>query len=138
MKQRLIGQNIAPGFNRGFASDEWGWVGKQNWREARQEAEDLANYDQRLQIIGSDIDHRMIRVAQDNAEEVGLGDLITFKQMQVKDFTTKEDYGYVVTNPPYGERLSEKALVEQLYKEMGRIPPIRYMVSVCINKLRSI
>ena len=119
--KRLIGQNIAPGFNRGFASDEWGWVGKQNWREARQEAEDLANYDQRLQIIGSDIDHRMIRVAQDNAEEVGLGDLITFKQMQVKDFTTKEDYGYVVTNPPYGERLSEKALVEQLYKEMGQV-----------------
>ncbi|HDR7674806.1 class I SAM-dependent RNA methyltransferase [Bacillus wiedmannii] len=117
----LIGQNIAPGFNRGFASDEWGWVGKQNWREARQEAEDLANYNQPLQIIGSDIDHRMIRVAQDNAEEVGLGDLITFKQMQVKDFTTKEDYGYVVTNPPYGERLSEKALVEQLYKEMGQV-----------------
>ena len=64
----LIGQNIAPGFNRDFASDEWGWVGKQNWREARQEAEDLANYNQPLQIIGSDIDHRMIRVAQDNAE----------------------------------------------------------------------
>ena len=116
----LIGQNIAPGFNRGFASDEWGWVGKQNWREARQEAEDLANYDQRLQIIGSDIDHRMIRVAQDNAEEVGLGDLITFKQMQVKDFTTKEDYGYVVTNPPYGERLSEKHLLNNCIKKWDK------------------
>ena len=80
------------------------WVGNKTGVKLV-EAEDLANYDQPLQIIGSDIDHRMIRVAQDNAEEVGLGDLITFKQMQVKDFTTKEDYGYVVTNPPYGERL---------------------------------
>ena len=73
-----------------------------------------------MQIIGSDIDHRMIRVAQDNAEEVGLGDLITFKQMQVKDFTTKEDYGYVVTNPPYGERLSEKHLLNNYIKKWDK------------------
>ena len=73
-----------------------------------------------MQIIGSDIDHRMIRVAQDNAEEVGLGDLITFKQMQVKDFTTKEDYGYVVTNPPYGERLSEKHLLNNCIKKWDK------------------
>ncbi|MEH7460857.1 class I SAM-dependent RNA methyltransferase [Bacillus thuringiensis] len=120
LEAALIGQNIAPGFNRDFASDGWGWVGKENWRIAREEVEDLANYDQQLQIIGSDIDHRMVQVAQDNADEVGLGDLITFKQMQVKDFGAKEEYGYVVTNPPYGERLSEKPLVEKMYAEMGQ------------------
>ncbi|MCP8968800.1 THUMP domain-containing class I SAM-dependent RNA methyltransferase [Ectobacillus ponti] len=117
----MIGQNIAPGFNRDFASEDWGWIGKDKWNRARQEAEDLAKYDQPLQIIGSDIDHRMVRIAQANADEGGFGDLITFKQMQVKDFTTKEEYGYIVTNPPYGERLSEKPQVEKLYAEMGQV-----------------
>ncbi len=117
----LIGQNIAPGFNRDFASDEWEWIGKERWDRAREEVEDLANYDQPLSISGYDIDHRMITIAKNNADEVGLGDLLTFKQMQVKDFTTKEEYGYIVTNPPYGERLSEKPLVEKLYQEMGNV-----------------
>ncbi len=117
----MIGQNIAPGSNRTFASENWDWIGKKQWNLARQEAEDLAKYDQPLEIIGSDIDHRMVRVSQDNADEIGLGDSISFKQMQVKDFTTKEEYGYVVTNPPYGERLSEKPLVEKLYTDFGRV-----------------
>ncbi|MFX3622773.1 MAG: class I SAM-dependent RNA methyltransferase [Ectobacillus sp.] len=117
----LIGQNIAPGFNREFAADAWEWIGRERWNRAREEVEDRANYDQQLYIVGSDIDHRMVQIAQDNADEVGLGDLVTFKQMQVKDFTTKEEYGYVVTNPPYGERLSEKPLVEKLYMDMGRV-----------------
>ncbi|MFB9757670.1 THUMP domain-containing class I SAM-dependent RNA methyltransferase [Ectobacillus funiculus] len=121
LEAALIGQNIAPGFNREFASDGWEWVGKDRWRRAREEAEDLARYDQKLHIIGSDIDHRMVQIAKENAEEIGLTDLVTFKQMQVKDFTTKEEYGYVVTNPPYGERLSEKPLVEKLYAEMGKV-----------------
>jgi putative N6-adenine-specific DNA methylase len=117
----LIGQNIAPGSFRSFASEDWHWIGKKRWEEARQEVEDLANYDQPLNIIGSDIDHRMIRVAQENAEEVGLGDIISFKQMQVKDFTTKSDYGYVVANPPYGERLNDRPYVEKLYSDMGKV-----------------
>lgn len=121
LEAALIGQNIAPGFNREFASDGWEWVGDDRWRRAREEAEDLAYYDQKLHIIGSDIDHRMVQIAKDNAEEIGLADLVTFKQMQVKDFTAKEEYGYVVTNPPYGERLSEKPLVEKLYAEMGKV-----------------
>ncbi|WP_379967755.1 class I SAM-dependent RNA methyltransferase [Ectobacillus sp. sgz5001026] len=117
----LIGQNIAPGFNREFAASNWGWISQDKWDLAYEEAEDKANYDQPLHIFGSDIDHGMVQIAQDNAREAGFADLIPFKQMQVKDFTTKEDYGYVVTNPPYGERLSEKALVEQLYVDMGKV-----------------
>lgn len=117
----LIGQNIAPGSFRSFASEDWHWIGKKRWNEARQEAEDLANYDQKLEIIGSDIDHRMINVSKANADEVGLSDSIAFKQMQVKDFTTKSEYGYVVTNPPYGERLNDRPYVEKLYSDMGNV-----------------
>lgn len=117
----LIGQNIAPGFNRDFVSENWHWIPKKVWDEARVEVEDLANYDQPLNITGSDIDHRMVEIANENAFEAGLGDLISFKQMQVKDFRTTEEYGVIVGNPPYGERLGEKAEVEQMYREMGKV-----------------
>lgn len=117
----LIGQNIAPGFNRDFVSENWHWIPQKVWDEARTEAEDLANYDQPLKITGSDIDHRMIEKANENAFEAGLGDLISFKQMQVKDFRTTEEYGVIVGNPPYGERLGDKAEVEQMYREMGKV-----------------
>lgn len=116
----LIGQNIAPGFNRDFASESWLWIGKNIWDDARNEAEDLAKYDQPLKIIGSDIDHRMIKVSEENAIEAGLGDLIEFKQMQVTDISTRDQYGVLVGNPPYGERLSERREVEKLYSEMGK------------------
>jgi len=115
----LIGQNIAPGFNRDFVSESWHWIPKKVWDEVRTEAEDLANYDQPLQITGSDIDHRMVKIAEENAFEAGLGDLVSFKQMQVRDFTTTKEYGVIVGNPPYGERLGEKDAVCKMYEEMG-------------------
>jgi putative N6-adenine-specific DNA methylase len=62
----------------------------------------------------------MISIAEENADEAGLGGIIQFKQMQVSDFTTRKEYGVIVGNPPYGERLGEKEEVEQLYKGMGR------------------
>jgi putative N6-adenine-specific DNA methylase len=116
----LIGQNIAPGFNREFVSEAWDWIGKDKWDLARQEVEDKANYDQPLDIQASDIDHRMVNIAKGNAEEAGFADIISFKQMQVKDFTTTKEFGVIVGNPPYGERLGEKREVEQMYKEMGQ------------------
>ncbi|QRZ91142.1 class I SAM-dependent RNA methyltransferase [Bacillus subtilis] len=116
----LIGQNIAPGFNRDFVSEDWEWIGKDLWDKARLEVEEKANYDQPLTIFASDIDHRMVQIAKENAEEAGLGDFIQFKQMQVKDFTTNLEFGVIVGNPPYGERLGEKKAVEQMYKEMGQ------------------
>lgn len=116
----LIGQNIAPGFNREFVSEGWHWFDKKIWDEVRMEAEDVANYDQPLDIMGSDIDHRMVEIAKANSNEAGLGDLIDFKQMQVRDISTKKEYGVIVGNPPYGERLGEKQAVEQMYKEMGQ------------------
>ncbi|OIK17081.1 RNA methyltransferase [Bacillus sp. MUM 116] len=117
----LIGQNIAPGFNREFVSESWDWISKKVWEEAREEAESLANYDQPLQIMGSDIDHRMVKMAQENSFEAGFADMIQFKQMQVKDFTTNLEYGVIVGNPPYGERIGEKTAVERMYKDMGEV-----------------
>jgi putative N6-adenine-specific DNA methylase len=116
----LIGQNIAPGFNREFVSEEWNWIPKKTWDNVRMEAEDLANYDQPLEIHGSDIDHRMVKMAEENAFEAGLGDLIRFKQMQVKDISTNLTYGVIVGNPPYGERIGEKKAVESMYRDMGQ------------------
>lgn len=116
----MIGQNIAPGFNRDFASQEWDWIGERNWQEAMEEVEDLANYDQPLEIIGTDIDHNMVDLSINNAKEAGFGDLFQFKQMQVRDISTNLEYGCVVGNPPFGERLGELTEVEQMYRDMGR------------------
>jgi putative N6-adenine-specific DNA methylase len=116
----LIGQNIAPGFNREFLSENWPMMPAEVWEKTRLEAEDLANYDQPLEILGTDIDHRMIEVSKENAMEAGLGDLVKFKQMQVRDFTSELEYGIIVGNPPYGERLGERKEVERMYQEMGK------------------
>ncbi|WP_077358119.1 THUMP domain-containing class I SAM-dependent RNA methyltransferase [Virgibacillus halodenitrificans] len=117
----LIGQNIAPGFNREFASENWGFIKNKYWQEAFEEAEDRANYDQKLDIIGSDIDHKLIGIANDNAIEAGLGDLISWKQMQVKDLFIRKDNGYIIGNPPYGQRLGDKETVADIYRNLGLI-----------------
>lgn len=115
----LIGQNIAPGFNREFDSEHWPFIKQEYWDQAFEEAEDKANYDQKLNITGSDIDHNLIKISKDNALEAGLSDLISWKQMQVKDLTIKNTNGYIVTNPPYGERIGNKETIAQLYKDLG-------------------
>lgn len=117
----LIGQNIAPGFNREFASEEWGWVKQKYWDMALTEAEDFANYDQPLDITGSDISHKLIQIAGDNAVEAGLSDLITWKQMQVSDLTMNKENGYIISNPPYGERMSDREEVAKMYQDLGGI-----------------
>lgn len=117
----LIGQNIAPGFNREFASEDWDLIKQKHWDEALTEAEDLANYDQKLDIIGSDISHKMVSIATENAIEAGLGDIINWKQMQVSDLTLKSNNGYIISNPPYGERMNELEVVKEMYRNLGQI-----------------
>lgn len=117
----LIGHNIAPGFNRSFLSEDWDWFDEAIWEEVRTEAEAEADYDVELNITGTDIDHRMIEIAKRNAVEAGLGDTIQFKQMQLADLTTEEEYGVIVANPPYGERLLDKEQAFELYKQMGEV-----------------
>lgn len=117
----MIGQNIAPGYNREFDSEHWPWMKPQMWEEVRNEAEELANYDQPLEILGTDIDHRMVKIAEANALEAGFGDLIQFQQRQLKDFTAQGENGVVVGNPPYGERIGEIEEIEEMIGDMGRI-----------------
>lgn len=121
LEAAMIGQNIAPGYNREFISEDWPWMKAKIWDDAHNEADDLAKYDQPLEIIGSDIDHRMVQIAQENALEAGFADLITFKQMQATDFTTKLTDGVIISNPPYGERIGEKEEIEQVIKQLGDI-----------------
>lgn len=116
----MIGMNIAPGFNRSFAFEEWSWVDKDMVQQVRDDAEQEANYEIELDVSGFDIDGRMIEIAKSNAEEAGLSDVITFKQMRLQDFRTDKINGVVISNPPYGERLLDDKAVDILYNEMGQ------------------
>lgn len=117
----MIAQNIAPGYNRDFSAEQWPWVNKSIWHQVREEAEDIAKYDQPVDITGSDHDPRMIKVAQENAAEAGFMDLINFKQCDVRDLTVDGLNGVMVGNPPYGERLGEVEEAEDITQELGRV-----------------
>lgn len=117
----MIGMNIAPGFNRDFAFEEWSWVPKELVQAVRDEAESKADYDIELDISGFDIDGRMIDIAKRNAEEAGLADVIKLKQMRLQDFKTAKINGVIISNPPYGERLLDDKAIDILYNEMGQI-----------------
>ncbi|MDM5232859.1 THUMP domain-containing class I SAM-dependent RNA methyltransferase [Lysinibacillus pakistanensis] len=121
LEAAMLGQNIAPGYNREFISEAWPWMKAKIWDEVRDEADSLANYEQPLEIFGSDIDHRMVSIAQENALEAGFGEIITFKQMQARDFTTQLTDGVMIGNPPYGERIGDVEVVEQVIRDLGTI-----------------
>lgn len=117
----LIGKNIAPGINRSFVSEEWIRVPKKLWMEARKEAHDLADYDRQLKIIGTDHDERIIRIARRNAEEADVAEDIHFQTLSFEQLQSKKKYGYIICNPPYGERLGDEDEVRALYKMMGQV-----------------
>ncbi|MBU9671928.1 class I SAM-dependent RNA methyltransferase [Planococcus sp. CP5-4] len=117
----MIGQNIAPGYNREFDSEQWPWIGSKIWDEVRAEAEEQADYDQPLNILGTDIDHRMIQIAEENVIEAGFAGIVRLQQRQVTDFTTTEENGVVIGNPPYGERIGEVEVIEEMIGDMGQM-----------------
>lgn len=117
----MIGQNLAPGYNREFDSEHWPWIGEDIWNEVREEAENLADYDQPLNILGTDADSRMIQIAEENIIEAGFAGLIRLQQREVKDFTTDEENGVVIGNPPYGERIGEVEVIEEMIGDMGQV-----------------
>ncbi|MDE0581935.1 class I SAM-dependent RNA methyltransferase [Planococcus sp. A6] len=117
----MIGQNIAPGYNREFDSEQWPWIGSKIWEEVRAEAEEQADYDQPLNILGTDIDHRMIQIAEENVIEAGFAGIVRLQQRQVTDFTTTEENGVVIGNPPYGERIGEVEVIEEMIGDMGQM-----------------
>ena len=117
----LIGCNIAPGLKRNFAFEDWDWVDKDIIKQAREQAQAAIKKDIDLDISGYDIDGSMIEIAKENAVQAGVQDIVNLKQMAVKDFKTDKINGVIVANPPYGERLSDKEHVHQLYQQMGKL-----------------
>lgn len=117
----LIGCNIAPGLKRNFAFEDWDWVDKDIIKQAREQAQAAIKKDIDLDISGYDIDGSMIEIAKENAVQAGVQDIVNFKQMAVKDFKTDKINGVIVANPPYGERLSDKEHVHQLYQQMDKL-----------------
>ncbi|MEG1433839.1 THUMP domain-containing class I SAM-dependent RNA methyltransferase [Eubacterium sp.] len=115
----MIGKNMAPGLKRTFVSEEWDAIPKDLWADARTQAKEAIN-DKSFRLLGSDIDSRALKQARTNADLAGVGDLVAFQRLPVKEIATKRRYGVIVTNPPYGERMGDKKEVEALYREMGR------------------
>ena len=117
----MIAKNIAPGLNRNFDAEKWRWIDASIWKNARKEAYQAIKQDVEIKIEGYDIDRRSITVARENAELAGVEDLIHFQVRDVRDFSTKNQYGYLICNPPYGERLEDEAAVKSLYALMGKV-----------------
>ncbi|EHT8076189.1 class I SAM-dependent RNA methyltransferase [Staphylococcus pseudintermedius] len=116
----LIAQNIAPGFNRSFISEQWDIIPKGLYDQKRAEADELADYDKEIEIYASDIDPEMVEIAQRNADEVGVGDIIRFEVKDVNTLTINHAGPIgLIGNPPYGERIGDRAEVEEMYRNLG-------------------
>ena len=116
----MIGANIAPGMMREFTADCWGKVvPKKVWYNAYDEAEDMIRRDVQMNIQGYDLDPEIVKCAKANAKAAGVGDYIHFQARDVKDLRHPKHYGFIITNPPYGERLEEKEALPALYKTIG-------------------
>ena len=117
----MIGRNIAPGLSRKFASEEWDFIPKELWQDERKKAYSAIDYDCKLQIYGSDINAHAVEIAKVNAENAGVDDCITFRQIPFNKLKLIGDYGVCVSNPPYAERMGNLADVERLYTDMGKL-----------------
>ncbi|MBQ6550967.1 MAG: class I SAM-dependent RNA methyltransferase [Lachnospiraceae bacterium] len=116
----LMAAGIAPGMNRSFTAEEWpNILSKRDWYEAANEAMDSVNENVRTDIVGTDIDPAAIRAAKENAARAGVSDLIRFEVRDAEKMSHPGEYGFIVTNPPYGERLSEKEALRPLYEALG-------------------
>ena len=116
----LMAANMAPGMNRSFLAENWKHLIPETcWHNAREEARDLADPTVETDIQGYDIDGEVVRDARENARLAGVDHMIHFQQRAVKDLRHPKKYGFIVTNPPYGERLEEKEMLPQLYREIG-------------------
>lgn len=117
----MIGANIAPGMKRSFLSEDWsGLVPKKTWYSAIEEANDVKRKDVEMTIQGLDLDGEIIKAARQNAVLAEVDQYIHFQQKAVSDLSHSKKYGFIITNPPYGERLEEKETLPGLYKEIGR------------------
>lgn len=117
----MIGANIAPGMNREFTAEKWKHIVPSScWYDAVEEANDMICTDIDMDIQGYDIDPEVVAFARENAKLAGVDHMIHFQQRPVSALSHPKKYGFIITNPPYGERLEEKEALPQLYREMGQ------------------
>lgn len=116
----MIGANIAPGMNREFTANNWGKLTPRKlWYQAHNEAADLVSRDVDMNIQGYDIDPDIVKCAMSNARAAGVEQYIHFQARDVKELRHPKHYGFIITNPPYGERLEEKEALPALYRTIG-------------------
>lgn len=116
----MMAANIAPGMNRSFTAEEWtNLIPKKMWYDVINEANDLIKDDIDVDIQGYDIDGSVIKIARRNAREAGVDHLIHFQERDVRNLSHPKKYGFIVTNPPYGERLEDKKDLPELYRAFG-------------------
>lgn len=115
----LIAGNIAPGARRSFSAEGWHQTPALLWTKAREEASDKARKVTDLRIQGSDIDDNAVSIARYHANQAGVAENIHLQRLPVADISSRYKYGFIICNPPYGERLGEMPAVERLYKELG-------------------
>ncbi len=116
----MMAANIAPGMNRSFLAEDWkNLIPRKCWYEAMDEADELVDREASADIQGYDIDGEIIRAARANAARAGVDHLIHFQQRPVSQLSHPKKYGFLITNPPYGERLEEKAALPAIYRELG-------------------
>lgn len=117
----MIAANIAPGMNRSFLAEDWKeLIPRKCWYEAMDEAAELVDDTVSVDIQGYDVDGDIVRSARANAQAAGVEHLIHFQQRAVAELSHPKKYGFIITNPPYGERLEEKENLPALYTQLGR------------------
>ena len=116
----MMAANMAPGMNRSFLSEAWlHLIPKKNWYDAVEEAQEQINLKIETDIQGYDIDAALVHSPRENARRAGVEELIHFQQRPVSELHHPKKYGFIITNPPYGERLEEKAELPALYRQIG-------------------
>jgi putative N6-adenine-specific DNA methylase len=113
--------NIAPGLDRGFAAEEFAFVGEKLFEDAKNEARDLVLSERKFEIFASDIDTEVLTYAMENAKRAGVYENIKFFEKDARKIEKLDRRGTVVCNPPYGERLLERGEAEKLYREIGPV-----------------
>ena len=117
----MMGANIAPGMHREFQAQRWeNIVSPKFFARGFEEAESLVDLSVEMDIQGYDIDPQIVKAARENAKRAGVDGLIHFQQRPVHHLSHPKKYGFVITNPPYGERLEEKEDLPALYRDMGK------------------
>lgn len=118
----MMAANMAPGMNRSFTAEAWTHViPKQLWYDTVEEAQEMVDLDVETDLQGYDLDPDMIKIARANAKQAGVEKLIHFQQRDVADLKHSKKYGFIITNPPYGERLEEKKDLPALYTTIGEV-----------------